>query len=82
MKFVHFRNLVDVAYTEDEAKVLASEIGVEDGPDDNGELGSLVTLSCCLPSLPCGVVRFRFRCSKTALCWRCTQGRCSTALAS
>ena len=39
MKFMHFRNLVDVAYTEDEAKVLAAEIEVEDGPDDNGECG-------------------------------------------
>jgi len=39
MKFVHYRNLVGVAYTADEAKALASEIEVSDGPDDNGKLG-------------------------------------------
>ncbi|CAE7216913.1 CYCL [Symbiodinium sp. KB8] len=38
MKFMHYRNLVGVCYTEDEAKVLASEIEVEDGPDDDGEM--------------------------------------------
>jgi len=38
MKFVHYRNLVGVCYTEDEAKALASEIEVADGPDDNGEM--------------------------------------------
>ncbi len=37
MKFVHYRNLVGVCYTEDEAKALASEIEVSDGPDDNGK---------------------------------------------
>ena len=37
MKFIHYRNLVGVCYTESEAKVLASEIEVTDGPDDNGE---------------------------------------------
>jgi ubiquinol-cytochrome c reductase cytochrome c1 subunit len=34
---LHFRNLVDVAYTEEEAKTMAADIEVEDGPDDQGE---------------------------------------------
>jgi len=35
---LHFRNLVDVAYTEDEGKAMAADIEVEDGPDDEGEM--------------------------------------------
>ncbi|CAL5218558.1 g249 [Coccomyxa viridis] len=34
---LHYRNLVGVAYTEDEAKEMAAEIEVEDGPNDEGE---------------------------------------------
>jgi ubiquinol-cytochrome c reductase cytochrome c1 subunit len=34
---LHFRNLVGVAYTEEEVKELASEIEMEDGPNDEGE---------------------------------------------
>ena len=33
-----YRNLVGVAYTEEEAKALAAEIEVEDGPNDEGEM--------------------------------------------
>jgi ubiquinol-cytochrome c reductase cytochrome c1 subunit len=32
-----YRNLVDVAYTENEVKLMAEEIEVVDGPDDQGE---------------------------------------------
>lgn len=32
-----FRNLVGVAYTEAEAKALAAEVQIEDGPNDKGE---------------------------------------------
>lgn len=35
---LHFRNLVGEAYTEEEAKELASEIEVTDGPNDEGEM--------------------------------------------
>lgn len=37
MEQLHFRNLVDVAYTEDEGKAMAADIEVVDGPDDEGE---------------------------------------------
>lgn len=33
---IAFRNLVDVAFTEDEAKEMAEEIEVEDGPNEEG----------------------------------------------
>lgn len=35
---IHFRDLVDVCYTEDEAKELAANIEVVDGPNDQGEM--------------------------------------------
>ena len=38
MKYLAYRNLVDIAYTEDEAKAEAAEIQVLDGPDENGEM--------------------------------------------
>ena len=38
INLVCYRNLVGVAYTEDEAKALAEEIEIEDGPDDTGEM--------------------------------------------
>lgn len=38
LNLVCYRNLVGVAYTEDEAKALAEEIEIEDGPDDTGEM--------------------------------------------
>ena len=38
MRYLAYRNLVDIAYTEDEAKAEASEIQVLDGPDENGEM--------------------------------------------
>ncbi|KAK9808701.1 hypothetical protein WJX72_002209 [[Myrmecia] bisecta] len=34
---IHFRDLVGVAYTEEEAKAMAAEIEMEDGPNDEGE---------------------------------------------
>ncbi|DBA66029.1 TPA: hypothetical protein ACH3X2_003037 [Trebouxia sp. C0005] len=34
---IHFRNLVGVAYTEDEVKEMAGEIEVTDGPNEEGE---------------------------------------------
>eukprot|EP00210_Caulerpa_lentillifera_P006348 g6064.t1 len=38
LNLIHFRDLVGVAYTEEEAKELASELEVEDGPNDEGEM--------------------------------------------
>lgn len=38
LKFVRWRNLVNVAYTEDEVKAMAAEVDYEDGPDDTGEM--------------------------------------------
>ncbi|KAJ1920927.1 cytochrome c1 [Mycoemilia scoparia] len=35
---VHWRNLIDVAFTEDEVKELAAEYEYEDGPNDQGEM--------------------------------------------
>ena len=35
---LHFRNLVGVAYTEEEAKAMAAEVEVTDGPNDEGEM--------------------------------------------
>jgi ubiquinol-cytochrome c reductase cytochrome c1 subunit len=35
---IAFRNLVGVCYTEDEAKALAEEVDVKDGPNDEGEM--------------------------------------------
>jgi len=38
MRFLAFRNLVDVAYGEEEAKELAQDVMVVDGPNDAGEM--------------------------------------------
>ena len=38
MSLISFRDLVGVAYTEDEVKSIASEIEVIDGPNDEGEM--------------------------------------------
>uniref|UniRef100_A0A061R6U7 Ubiquinol-cytochrome c reductase cytochrome c1 subunit n=1 Tax=Tetraselmis sp. GSL018 TaxID=582737 RepID=A0A061R6U7_9CHLO len=38
LDLVHFRNLVGVCYTEEEAKAMAAEIEVTDGPNDEGEM--------------------------------------------
>ena len=38
MNMLHFRDLVGVAYTEDEVKEMAAEIEVEDGPNEEGEM--------------------------------------------
>jgi len=35
---LHYRDLVGVAYTEEEAKMMAEEVDVVDGPDDTGEM--------------------------------------------
>ena len=35
---IAFRNLVNVCYTEDEAKALAEEVDVQDGPNESGEM--------------------------------------------
>lgn len=37
MKRVHYRNLVGNTHTMDEAKALAEDIEVQDGPNDQGE---------------------------------------------
>ncbi len=37
---VAYRDLIGVAYTEDEVKVLASEVEVQDGPNDEGDMYS------------------------------------------
>lgn len=38
MKYLAYRNLVDVSHTEAEAKAEAEEVQVQDGPDDNGNM--------------------------------------------
>ncbi|NXR42945.1 CY1 protein, partial [Zosterops hypoxanthus] len=38
MEFVAFRSLIGVTHTEAEAKALAEEVEVQDGPDENGEM--------------------------------------------
>lgn len=38
MNQLHFRDLIGVAYTEDEVKEMAAEIEVQDGPNDEGEM--------------------------------------------
>ncbi|XP_048139337.1 cytochrome c1 2, heme protein, mitochondrial-like isoform X2 [Rhodamnia argentea] len=38
MSLISFRDLVGVAYTEDEVKAMAAEIEVVDGPNDEGEM--------------------------------------------
>jgi ubiquinol-cytochrome c reductase cytochrome c1 subunit len=40
LKFVHYRNLVGVMYSEEEAKALAAEKDYQDGPNDAGEMFS------------------------------------------
>ncbi|KAM6288815.1 cytochrome c1, heme protein, mitochondrial [Aegotheles albertisi] len=38
MDYLAFRNLIGVTHTEAEAKALAEEVEVQDGPDENGEM--------------------------------------------
>ncbi len=38
LKYIAFRNLVDLGYSEDEVKALASEYYITDWPDDEGEM--------------------------------------------
>ena len=38
MSHISYRDLVGVAYTEEEAKAMAAEIEVVDGPNDEGEM--------------------------------------------
>ncbi|XP_066846991.1 cytochrome c1, heme protein, mitochondrial [Anser cygnoides] len=38
MEYLAFRNLIGVTHTEEEAKALAEEVEVVDGPDENGEM--------------------------------------------
>nr|CBK55667.1 mitochondrial cytochrome c1 precursor [Polytomella sp. Pringsheim 198.80] len=38
MNYTHWRQLVGICYTEDEAKALAAETEVVDGPNDEGEM--------------------------------------------
>ena len=38
LQYIAFRNLVEIGFTEDEAKAVAAEYEVEDGPDDEGEM--------------------------------------------
>merc|ERR1711944_195578 len=38
MRFLAFRNLVEVAYSEEEAKALAADCMIVDGPNDSGEM--------------------------------------------
>ncbi|OBS67197.1 hypothetical protein A6R68_04289 [Neotoma lepida] len=38
MDYVAYRHLVGVCYTEDEAKALAEEVEVQDGPNEDGEM--------------------------------------------
>ncbi|KAF8072580.1 hypothetical protein HT031_000240 [Scenedesmus sp. PABB004] len=38
MEYIHYRDLVGVCYTEEEAKAMAADIEVVDGPNDEGEM--------------------------------------------
>lgn len=38
LKYVAFRNLADLGYTEDQIKAFAAEATIVDGPDDQGEM--------------------------------------------
>jgi len=38
MNYMYYRNLVDVCFTEDEAKAEAEEVMIMDGPDDEGNM--------------------------------------------
>jgi cytochrome c1 len=38
LRLISFRNLVEIGFTEDEAKGIASEFTVEDGPDAEGDM--------------------------------------------
>lgn len=38
LKYIAFRNLQDVGFTEDEVKVIAVDYTIEDGPDDAGDM--------------------------------------------
>ncbi|NP_001080379.1 cytochrome c-1 L homeolog [Xenopus laevis] len=38
MEYLAFRNLIGVSHTEAEAKALAEEFEIQDGPDENGEM--------------------------------------------
>ncbi|MDX1574882.1 MAG: cytochrome c1 [Kiloniellales bacterium] len=38
LKYIAFRNLSDLGYTEDQIKAFASEAVIVDGPDDDGEM--------------------------------------------
>ncbi len=38
MQYIHYRDLVGVCYTEEEAKAMAADTDVVDGPDDEGEM--------------------------------------------
>ena len=38
MNLIHFRDLVGVSHTENEAKELAAEFEYQDGPNDKGDM--------------------------------------------
>ena len=38
LKYIQFRHLRDIGFSEQQVKALAAEIEVEDGPDDDGEM--------------------------------------------
>ena len=38
LQYIAFRNLVEIGFSADEAKAIAAEYEVEDGPDDEGEM--------------------------------------------
>ena len=43
LKYVRFGNLLDIGFSEAQAKAIAAEFEAEDGPDDDGEIFSLLT---------------------------------------
>ena len=51
VKYIAFRNLTELGLSEDQAKAIAAEFEVEDGPDDEGEMFTRpAILSDILPS--------------------------------
>jgi cytochrome c1 len=78
LKRIAYRNLVGVCYTEDEAKVMASDKEYQDGPDDTGQvfislrLRIAITLSrllflLCFLVLPYQRLHGRLSASSTSL---------------
>ena len=52
LRAIAYRNMVGVCYTEDEAKAMAEDIEVQDGPNDEGEMFDLSLIHISEPTRP------------------------------